>query len=310
MLVLDNLIIGISMGSIYALVALGYTMVYGIVRLINFAHGDFIMVGGYTLFLTIPLCISMGLPAFPAVLFAIIVSAVVGVGVELLAYRPIRKKGTGMTALITAIAMSLLLENVAQVIFGADPQSFKWAFFGEFTQLSFGPEGNPVFTVSAVNIITICVSVVLMILLTLFVNKTKMGRAMRAVSEDKIAATVTGVNTNSTILITFAIGAALAAIASLCYCAQTNSVFPDMGATLGLYAFVAAVLGGIGSIPGAVVGGFTIGFVETIVKSNLFGLIPSPGISAYRDAAVYLVLIIVLLIQPTGILGKNVKEKV
>ena len=313
MLVLENLITAVSMGSIYALVALGYTMVYGIVRLINFAHGDFIMVGGYTLFLTMPWCLAIGMPAFPAVVFAIIVSALVGIMVELLAYRPIRKKGTGMSALITAIAMSLLLENLAQAIFGPERQTFGWDFFGSFKGIPIGWNAEasaPWLTINAFAVVTVVASVVLMILLTLFVNKTKMGRAMRAVSEDKIAATVTGVNTNTTILITFGIGAALAAVASLCYCANLGAVTPTMGATLGLYAFVAAVLGGIGSIPGAVIGGFTIGIVETVVKSNIFGLIPSPGVSAYKDAAVYLVLIAVLLVKPAGILGKNVGEKV
>ncbi len=297
MSVLSILIIGLSVGSIYALVALGYTMVYGIIRLINFAHGDFIMVGGYTLFYLMPILMSYGLPAWVAVFFAAIICAVVGVTVELLAYRPILKKGTGMSALITAIAMSLLLENLAQAFFTANKQTFKYDFFN-FSGITIGSV-----SISATAIVTISVSVVLMLALTLFVNHTKLGRSMRAVSEDKQAAIVSGINVNRTILVTFAIGSALAAFASLAYCDSVNYVYPTIGATLGLKAFVSAVLGGIGSLPGAMIGGLVIGIIETIVRAL-------PVVSNYSDAIVYLVLILVLLVKPSGILGKNVGEKV
>ncbi len=303
MLVLQQLITALQMGSIYALVALGYTMVYGIIKLINFAHGDFIMVGGYVLFFTMPLFLNIGLPAYLAVILAILACTVTGILVELIAYRPIRKKGTGMSALITAIAMSLFLENLAQAFFSSKKQMMGWSFYGSFTGLKIGD-----LIINANAVVTVGICVVVMIGLTLFVNKTKMGRAMRAVSEDRTAAVVTGVNINRTILMTFGIGSALAALAALSYCNNNMGVTPDIGATLGLYAFVAAVLGGIGSIPGALIGGFTIGFVEMLANSNLFDLLP--GLSGYKDAIVYLVLIVVLLVKPAGILGKNVGEKV
>lgn len=296
-MILNIVLIGLSVGSIYALVALGYTMVYGIIRLINFAHGDFIMVGGYTLFYLMPVLMKFGMPPWLAVVGALVLCAVVGVLVELAAYRPVRRRGTGMSALITAIAVSLVMENLAQALFSANKQTFTYDFF-DLPTVTLGS-----IHIDATTLVTIGISVVLMIGLTLFVKKTRMGRAMRAVSEDKTAAIVTGVNVNKTILVTFGIGAALAAFAALAYCDNVNYVYPTIGATLGLKAFVSAVLGGIGSLPGAMVGGLVIGMLESIAKAI-------PGVANYSDAIVYLALIVVLLVKPAGLLGKNVREKV
>ena len=239
------LITGLRLGSVYALIALGYTMVYGIIKLINFAHGDFIMVGGYSLFFTIPVLMGMGLPGWLAVIPAVIICALVGVLVELLAYRPVRKTGNNLTCLITAIAMSFVLENLAQAIppIGPDPK-VPYTLFS--TTVSIGGV-----SVSYATVITIIVSAVIMVALYLFTQKARIGCAMRCVSEDKDASTLMGINVNHTILITFAIGAGLAAVAALMYIAQYPKVYTTMGATLGIYAFVAAVLGGIGSLPGA-----------------------------------------------------------
>ena len=290
------LITGLRLGSVYALIALGYTMVYGIIKLINFAHGDFIMVGGYTLYFAIPVMMKMGLPGWTAVILAVIVCACVGMLVELLAYRPVRKKGTNLTALITAIAMSFVLENLAQAIpaIGPDPR----VPFTLFTQtITVGGV-----SISSATIITIIVSALVMCALYLFTQKTRIGRAMRCVSEDKQAAVLMGINVNQTIITTFAIGAGLAAIAALMYIAQYPKIYTTMGATLGIYAFVAAVLGGIGSLPGAMLGGMVIGIVQSATNTYIS--------SSMSDTFVYLILIIVLMIKPAGILGKNVGEKV
>lgn len=290
------LITGLRLGSVYALIALGYTMVYGIIKLINFAHGDFIMVGGYTLYFAIPVMMKMGLPGWTAVILAVIVCACVGMLVELLAYRPVRKKGTNLTALITAIAMSFVLENLAQAIpaIGPDPR----VPFTLFTQtITVGGV-----SISSATIITIIVSALVMCALYLFTQKTRIGRAMRCVSEDKQAAVLMGINVNRTIITTFAIGAGLAAIAALMYIAQYPKIYTTMGATLGIYAFVAAVLGGIGSLPGAMLGGMVIGIVQSATNTYIS--------SSMSDTFVYLILIIVLMIKPAGILGKNVGEKV
>jgi len=294
---LQYLIVGLRLGSVYALIALGYTMVYGIIRLINFAHGDFIMVGGYTLVFGIPIIIKAGLPAWAAVILAVAVCAAVGVAVELTAYRPVRKKGTKMTALITAIAMSLLLENLAQAIpaIGPNPKVLGQIFKDSGSSIGSVKLGST-------TIITIVISALVMIVLQLFVKKTKLGRAMRAVSEDKEASIITGINVNRTIVITFGIGAGLAGIASLMFFAQYPTVMTTSGAMLGLKAFIAAVLGGIGIIPGAMFGGFVIGLVESFVTGYIS--------SSLADAFVFLVLIIVLIIKPSGILGKNEGEKV
>lgn len=290
------LITGLRLGSVYALIALGYTMVYGIIKLINFAHGDFIMVGGYTLYFTIPIMMKMGLPGWTAVILAVIVCACVGMLVELLAYRPVRKKGTNLTALITAIAMSFVLENLAQAIpaIGPDPR-VPYTLFTQTIMV-----GGV--SISSATIITIIVSALVMIALFLFTQKTRIGRAMRCVSEDKQAAVLMGINVNRTIITTFAIGAGLADIAALMYIAQYPKIYTTMGATLGIYAFVAAVLGGIGSLPGAMLGGMVIGIVQSATNTYIS--------SSMSDTFVYLILIIVLMIKPAGILGKNVGEKV
>ena len=294
---LQTLFVGLRLGSIYALVALGYTMVYGIIRLINFAHGDFIMVGGYTMIFTIPVMISLGLPAWVSVFLAILVCALVGMSTELIAYRPVRKKGTSMTALITAIAVSLLLENLAQAIpqIGPNPKVASQIFAAGGIRIA-----NV--TLDWTTMLTICISVVVMVALYQFTQKTKIGRAMRCVSEDKPASILMGINVNRTIVTTFAIGSGLAASAALMYIAQYPKVYTTMGSMLGLKAFVSAVLGGIGIIPGAMLGGFVIGLVESFTTSYVS--------SSMADAFVFLILIVVLIIKPAGILGKNMGEKV
>lgn len=294
---------GLKIGSVYSLVALGYTMVYGIIRLINFAHGDFIMVGSYALMLIIPLMIAMGLPAWTAIIPAILLCVAVGIIVEKAAYKPVREKGNSMTALITAIAMSLLLENGAQAVFGADYQTVPTIF--HLPSLSLGTLNT-----SGDTVLTIVLGIVIMVGLQLFVKYTKHGKAMRAVSEDKEASVLMGINVNSTITLTFAIGAGLAAVAALMYCAAYPQVSPMMGAMLGLKAFVAAVLGGIGSIPGAMIGGISIGIIESLSKAYIDTLTGGIITSAFSDAIVFAILIIVLLVKPTGIMGKNVGEKV
>ena len=294
---IQTLFVGLRLGSIYALVALGYTMVYGIIRLINFAHGDFIMVGGYTMIFTVPAVLTLGLPAWVAVLAAIAVCALVGMGTELVAYRPVRKKGTKMTALITAIAMSLLLENLAQAIpaIGPNPKVSSQIFTAG--GISFAGV-----TLEYTTLLTIVISAIVMVVLFQFTQRTKLGRAMRCVSEDKEAATLMGINVNHTILATFAIGSGLAAVAALMYMAQYPKIYTTMGSLLGLKAFVSAVLGGIGIIPGAVLGGVVIGLVESFTTSYVS--------SSMADAFVFLILIVVLVLKPAGILGKNVGEKV
>ena len=288
---------GLKIGSVYSLVALGYTMVYGIIRLINFAHGDFIMVGSYVLMLTIPAIVAFGLPAWVAVIPAILMCVAVGVIVERAAYKPVREKGNSMTALITAIAMSLLLENGSQAIFGADYQTVPTII--QIPTLAIGK-----LKIDGATIITIVLA------LQLFVTYTKQGKAMRAVSEDKEASFLMGINVNSTITLTFAIGSGLAAVASLMYCVSYPQVSPMMGAMLGLKAFVAAVLGGIGSIPGAMVGGLVIGVVESLTKAYIGTITGGVITSAFSDAIVFGILIIVLLVKPSGLMGEPETEKV
>lgn len=294
---IQTLIVGLRLGSIYALIALGYTMVYGIIRLINFAHGDFIMVGGYTMIFTIPLILAAGLPAWLSVVLAIAVCALVGMGTELIAYRPVRRKGTGMTALITAIAMSLFLENLAQAIpaIGPNPKVASQIF-------SAGGISIAGVTMEWATVLTIVVGAAVMVVLYQFTQKARLGRAMRCVSEDKEAATLMGINVNRTIVLTFAIGSGLSAVAALMYMAQYPKVYTTMGTLLGLKAFVAAVLGGIGIIPGAMLGGLVIGLVESFTTSYVT--------SSMADTFVFLILIVVLILKPAGILGKNVGEKV
>lgn len=272
-------------------------MVYGIIRLINFAHGDFIMVGGYTMIFSIPLVLGLGLPPWLSVVFAIACCALVGMSTELVAYRPVRKKGNAMTALITAIAVSLCLENLAQAIpfIGPNPMVASQIFAsGGFSIVGVTMEWTTVYT--------IVISAVVMVVLYQFIQRTQLGRAMRCVSEDKAASTLMGINVNHTIVLTFAIGSGLSAIAALMYLAQYPKVYTTMGAMLGLKAFVAAVLGGIGIIPGAMLGGMVIGLVESFTTSYVS--------SSMADTFVFLILIVVLILKPAGILGKNVGEKV
>lgn len=285
---------GIQAGSIYALVALGYTMVYGIVKLINFAHGDFIMVGAYVGLFSIPVLESMGLPLWLCILPAVLLCIILGVVTERVAYKPLRKSSR-ISALITAIGVSLFLENLFQLLFKADPRSVKQIF--NMGDITIGP-----IKIAGSTALTILISVVCMILLHIFVKKTKRGRAMRAVSENEAAAKLVGINTNTTISITFAIGSALAAVAAIMYCSAYPQIDPYMGSMLGLKAFVAAVLGGIGIVHGAMVGGFIIGIAECLTRAYIS--------SELTDAVVFGILIIVLIVKPTGIFGKNVGEKV
>lgn len=289
----QSLINGLNQGAIYALIALGYTMVYGIIRMINFAHGDFIMIGAYTLFYTIPLMANAGMPVWLSVLAAIIVCSVVGVVVEVIAYKPVRQAGS-MSALITALAMSLFLENLAMVLFGAKPQNVQKIF--DLPTINFLGVALPLNV-----ILTILIGVIMMAGLQIFIKKTKIGKAMRSVPQDRDASILVGINVNRVITITFAIGSALAAVAALMYCTKYPRVTNDMGSMMGLKAFIAAVLGGIGIIPGAMLGGILVGLIEIFVK--LF----APG---WYEAITYAILIVILLVKPSGILGKNVGEKV
>ena len=281
---------GLNIGSIYALIALGYTMVYGIAKLINFAHGDVIMVGAYISFISM----KFGLPWWLAVIISIVACAVLGVVMEKVAYKPLRN-ASRISLLITAIGISYLLQNLFQLIFGANPQPYH--AFITLPALNLGG-----ISIQANYYITFSVSVLLMILLTLFVNKTTMGKAMRAVSEDACAAMLMGINVDTTISLTFAIGCALAAIAGILYANCYPMINPTLGSLPGIKAFIAAVLGGIGSIPGAVLGAFILGMVEAMTKAYIS--------SQLTDTIVFAILILMLVFKPAGILGKNVKEKV
>ncbi len=289
-LLIAQLINGLQTGSVYALVALGYSMVYGIIKLLNFAHGDIIMIGAYMVYYAIA---TFALPPVVAIVLAVAVSTLLGVTVEKVAYTPLRS-APRLSLLITAIGISFLLENGAQLLFGADQKSMNPMINGSVAIGSIN--------VSNAAIVTIVVSTVIMVVLNIVVNKTKAGKAMRAVSEDMGAAQLMGISLNKTISMTFAIGSALAGVASVLYLCAYPQASPTMGSMLGIKAFVAAVLGGIGSIPGAMIGGFTIGILEALVSAL--------GLSMWKDAAVFLVLIIVLLLKPTGFLGKKIQEKV
>lgn len=291
---LASLINGISLGSVYAIIALGYTMVYGIAKMLNFAHGDVIMVGAYAAFVMIS---QMGMPVALALPISMVVCTVLGLAVERFAYRPLRKAASPLAVLITAIGVSYLLQNLALLIFGADTKSFSSVVTLSSLKLFDGK-----IVITGEMIVNAVVCVVIMAALTLFVNKTKQGQAMRAVSEDKGAAQLMGINVNGTIALTFAIGAALAAIAGVLMCSSYPSLNPYTGAMPGIKAFVAAVFGGIGSIPGAFIGGLLLGVIEILGKTYIS--------SQLGDAIVFSVLIIVLLIKPTGILGRNIQEKV
>lgn len=279
------------LGSVYALLALGYTMVYGIIKLINFAHGDIYMLGAYFGYFFIKV---LHLNFFIALILAMAVSAIIGVVIEYIAYRPLRHSPR-IAVLISALGISFLLENGMTYLYGSDQRSFPQAI--KTVQYHFYG-----IQVSNIQLIIAVTSIVLMLLLTYIVKNTKMGRAMRAVSADQDAASLMGININHTISFTFAIGSALVAAGGVLIGLYYNSIDPLMGMTPGLEAFVAAVLGGIGIIPGAAVGGWLIGILETMVQATAF--------SDYKDAIVYAMLIVILLIKPTGILGKNKREKV
>ena len=289
--IIEQLLNGLRTGSIYALIALGYTMVYGIAKMINFAHGDIIMVGAYALYVAI---INMQLPAIPAVLQTCVTCAVLGVVIEKVAYKPLRK-APPLAVLITAIGVSYFLQSASLLIFGATPIPFKSIINVPAVKL-----GSV--TVSGLTIVTLIVTTVCMIALTLFINKTKAGSAMRAVSEDKGAASLMGINVNRTISMTFAIGSFLAAVAGILYICQYQSLRPTLGALPGIKAFVAAVLGGIGSVPGAMIGGILLGIIESISKAYIS--------TELADAIVFGVLVVVLLVKPSGLMGKNSTEKV
>lgn len=290
---LSNLVNGISLGSVYAVIALGYTMVYGIARMLNFAHGDIIMVGGYICFIVMT---SLGLPAIVGVLAAVVVCTILGITIERVAYKPLRS-APSLAVLITAIGVSYLLQNLALLIWGSDPKSFTSVVSMEPLRLFDGT-----LVITGETIVTIIVSAIIMAALTLFVNRTKVGHAMLAVSEDKGAAQLMGINVNATISLTFAIGSALAAVAGVLLCSAQPSLLPTTGAMPGIKAFVAAVFGGIGSIPGAMIGGILLGIIEILSKYYIS--------SQISDAIVFAVLIVVLLVRPAGILGKQIREKV
>ena len=281
---LSHLINGISLGSVYAIIALGYTMVYGIAKMLNFAHGDVIMVGAYISFCTTSY---LGLSPLVSVLFSIIVCTVLGIVVERLAYKPLRQ-APSLAVLITAIGVSYFLQNAALLIWGSSPKTFS-SVTGQLI-------------VSGVTIVTILACILIMICLTLFTNKTKTGTAMRAVSEDKAAAGLMGINVNTTISLTFAIGSGLAAIAGVLLCSAYPTLMPTTGSMPGIKAFTAAVFGGIGSIPGAMIGGILLGIIEIFSKAYIS--------TQLSDAIVFAVLIVVLIVKPDGLLGKHVSEKV
>ena len=288
---LQQLVNGLILGSVYALIALGYTMVYGIIKLINFAHGDLYMMGAFIGYYLIN---SFQLNFFLALILTMVLTACLGVLIEFLAYRPLRNS-TKIAALITAIGVSFFLEYGMVYLFGANTRAFPQAL--ETVKYNLGP-----ISVTNVQLTILGVSIFLMVALQFIVQKTKMGKAMRAVSVDSDAAQLMGINVNSTISFTFALGSALAGAAGVLIGLYYNSVEPLMGMAPGIKAFVAAVLGGIGIIPGATLGGFIIGLLETLAITI--------GLSSYRDAVVYGILIVILLVRPAGILGKNVKEKV
>ena len=290
---LAQIINGLHVGSIYALVALGYNMVYGIVKLINFAHGDIIMIGAYAAYVAL---VMLGAPLIVAVLISIAFCALSGVFIERIAYRRLRNKNAPrISLLITAIGVSIFLQNLAQLIFTSSGKSFPATFTAPPIML-----GEK--QIDFVTFVTIITSVIVMVALQILVNKTKVGKAMRAVSEDADAARLMGINTNNTIAGTFAIGSGLAAVGAVLYSSAYPIVTPYMGSMLGLKAFVAAVLGGIGSIPGAMLGGFAIGIAESLTKAYIS--------SQLVDAVVFGILIVVLLFKPDGLLGKNIREKV
>ena len=293
MVFLSYLINGISLGSVYAIIALGYTMVYGIAKMLNFAHGDVIMVGAYISF-----CVTqyLGMPAIVSIVAAMFVCTVLGMLIERLAYKPLRE-APKLAVLITAIGVSYLLQNSAQLIWGSNPKSFNSLVNIGSIRLFDGA-----LLISDEAIVTVLCCIIIMVALTMFTSRTKMGKAMRAVSEDKGAAQLMGVDVNFTISITFAIGSALAAIAGVLLCSAYPVLQPTTGSMPGIKAFTAAVFGGIGSIPGAMLGGILLGLIEIFGKAYIS--------TELGDAIVFLILIIMLLVKPTGLLGKKLNEKV
>ena len=293
---LGHVITGLSLGSIYAIIALGYTMVYGIAKMLNFAHGDVIMVGAYICFFAVT---SFSLPPVLGILLAMAVCTALGMIIEGLAYRPLRQ-APSLAVLIPAIGVSYFLQNSAQILWGADYKSFP-----NFLTVG-GETGVSLFdgrlNITYVTIVTVLVCVVIMAALTTFTGKTRMGKAMRACSEDRSAAQLMGINVNRTISMTFAIGSALAAVAGVLMCSAYQVLTPTTGSLPGIRAFTAAVFGGIGSIPGALLGGLLLGLIETLTKAYIT--------TALYDAVVFALLIVVLLVKPTGLLGRYVPEKV
>lgn len=291
---LTNLISGLSLGSVYAIIALGYTMVYGISKMLNFAHGDVIMIGGYIAFV---MSMYVGMGGWMAMLVAIVACTLLGIFIERLAYRPLR--GTGSLAvLITAIGVSYFLQNIALLIWGANPKMFTSLFKGMSSLKLAGGQ----LTVTPESLFTIIANIIIMIGLTLFVGKTKAGKAMRAVSEDNGAAQLMGINVNQSISLTFAIGSGLAAVAGVLMLSAYPVLMPTTGAMPGIKAFTAAVFGGIGSIPGAMVGGLILGIIEIFARAYIS--------TELSDAIVFACLIVVLLVKPTGLFGKKMSEKV
>ncbi len=296
---LAYLVSGISLGSIYAIIALGYTMVYGIAKMLNFAHGDVIMVGAYICFFAVS---KYNLPPLVGVLLAVVICTLLGMTIEKLAYKPLRS-ATSLAVLITAIGVSYFLQNLALLLWSPNPKVFP-NFFKfvdengwEHTGLELGS-----LRISYVTLVTIVVCLVIMAVLTFFINNGKLGKAMRAVSEDKDAARLMGINVNTTISVTFAIGSGLAAIAGVLYMSAYPTLVPTTGSMPGIKAFTAAVFGGIGSIPGAFLGGLMLGVIEIFAKAYIS--------TQLSDAVVFAVLIIVLLVKPSGLLGKQIREKV
>ena len=290
---LQHLINGISIGAVYAIIALGYTMVYGIAKMLNFAHGDVIMIGAYVSF-----CVTnyLGLPAVVSIVISMAVCTALGIVIEGLAYKPLR--GTpSLAVLITAIGVSYFLQNAAQLIWSSATKNFTSIVTWEPIALF---DGGLVITGEV--IVTVAVSILVMIALTWFTGSTRTGKAMRAVSEDRDAAQLMGINVNQTISTTFAIGSALAAVAGVLLCSTVPTLTPTTGSMPGIRAFTAAVLGGIGSIPGAMLGGILIGIIETFAKAYIS--------TQFSDAVVFSVLVIILLVKPAGLLGKQIQEKV
>lgn len=290
---LSYLIKGISLGSVYSIIALGYTMVYGIAKMLNFAHGDVIMVGGFVIYTLMSL---VGLNPLISVLAAIVICTVLGVTIEGIAYRPLRK-ASSLAVLITAIGVSYFLQNVALLVYGSNPKSFTSVINVPALKLADGR-----LTITGETLVTIPLCIIIMVVLNLFIKKSKVGRSMIAVSEDKDAAVLMGVNVNKTIAITFAIGSALAAVASALMFSTYPNLSSTSGAMPGIKAFVAAVFGGIGSIPGAMIGGILLGIIQILSSAYIS--------TQLADAIVFLILILVLLIKPTGIMGKKLHEKV